>query len=49
MHSMGDSCEKTDFSPEKSLLLANNKGTNQTAVMSKPAYLSVEIVTDKPT
>ena len=33
----------------KSLLLANNKSTDQTAMMSKPAYLSVEIVTDKPT
>ena len=33
----------------KSLLLANNKGTDRTAVMSKTAYLSVEIVTDKPT
>ena len=33
----------------KSLLLANNKGTDQTAMMSKPAYFSVEIVTDKPT
>ena len=33
----------------KSLLLANNKGTDRTAMMSKPAYLSVEIVTDKPT
>ena len=32
----------------KSLLLANNKGTDQTAMMSKPVYLSVEIVTDKP-
>ena len=30
-------------------LLANNKGTDRTAMMSKPAYLSVEIVTDKPT
>ena len=25
------------------------KGTDQTKMMSKPAYLSVEIVTDKPT
>ena len=31
------------------LLLANNKGTDQTAMMAKPAYLSVEIVTDNPT
>ena len=47
-----DSCEKTWFQfcwYRKSLLLANNKGTDQTAIMSKPAYLSVEIVTDKPT
>ena len=47
-----DSCEKTRFQfcwYRKSLLLANNKGTDQTAIMSKPAYLSVEIVTDKPT
>ena len=29
--------------------MANNKGTDQTAMMSKPAYLSVEIVTDNPT
>ena len=46
---------KLDFSlvgiERTSLLLANNKGTDQTAMMSKPAYLSVEIVTDtcKPT
>ena len=43
-----DSCEKTRFQfrwNRKSLLL----GTDQTAIMSKPAYLSVEIVTDKPT
>ena len=33
----------------KSLLLTNNKGTYRTAMMSKPAYLSVEIVIDKPT
>ena len=32
-----------------SLLLANNKGTDQTAMISKPAYLSVDIVTDKST
>ena len=31
------------------LLLANNKGTDQTVMMAKPAYLSVEIVTDNPT
>ena len=31
------------------LLLANNKGTDQTAMMAKPAYLFVEIVTDNPT
>ena len=31
------------------MLLANNKGTDQTVMMSKPAYLSVEIVTDNPT
>ena len=31
------------------LFLANNKGTDQTAMMSKPAYLSVEIETDNPT
>ena len=31
------------------LLLANNKGTDQTAMISKPAYLSVEIVADNPT
>ena len=31
------------------LLLANNKGTDQTAMMAKPAYLSVEIVTDNHT
>ena len=30
------------------LLLANDKGTDKTATMSKPACLSVEIVTDKP-
>ena len=30
------------------LLLANNIGTNQTAMMAKPAYLSIEIVTDNP-
>ena len=30
------------------LLLANNEGTDKTATMSKPACLSVEIVTDKP-
>ena len=41
---MGDSCEKTWI-----LLLANNKGTDQTVMMSKPVYLSVEIVTDNPT
>ena len=35
--------------PWESLLQANNKGTDQTAMMSKPAYLSVDIVTDKPT
>ena len=49
---MGDSCEKTWFESSwyrKSLLLANNKDTDRTAMMSKPAYLSVEIVTDKPT
>ena len=49
---MGDSCEKTWFQSRwyrKSLLLANNKGIDRTAMMSKPAYLSVEIVTDKPT
>ena len=49
---MGDSCEKTWFQArwyKKTLLLENNKGTDQTAIMSKPAYLSVEIVTDKPT
>ena len=43
---------KLDSSPvgiERSLLLVNNKGTDQTAMMSKPAYLSVEIVTDKST
>ena len=28
---------------------ANNKGTDKTVMMSKPAYLSVEILTDKPT
>ena len=28
------------------LLLVNNKGTDQTVMMSKPVYLSVEIVTD---
>ena len=44
IHIMGDSCKKTWFG-----VLANNKGTDQTAVMSKPAYLSVEIVTDNPT
>ena len=45
-------CEKTLFQSRwcrKSLLLANNKGIDQTVMMSKPAYLSVEIVTDKPT
>ena len=31
------------------LLLANNKGTDQTVMMSEPVYLSVEIVTDNPT
>ena len=31
------------------LLLANNKGTDQTALMAKSVYLSVEIVTDSPT
>ena len=31
------------------LLLANNKGTDQTVMMSKQVYLSVEIVTDNPT
>ena len=31
------------------LLLANNKGTDQTVMMSKSVYLSVEIVTDNPT
>ena len=41
---MGDSCEKTLI-----MLLANNKGTDQTVMMSKPVYLSVEIVTDNPT
>ena len=49
---MGASCEKTGFQSRwyrKSLLLANNKGTDRTAMMSKPAYLSVEILTDKPT
>ena len=49
---MGDSCEKTWFQSRwyrKSLLLANNKGTDRTAMMSEPAFLSVEIVTDKPT
>ena len=30
-------------------MLANNKGADRTAMMSKQAYLSVEIVTDKPT
>ena len=48
---MGDSCEKTWFQSRwyrKSLLLAN-KGTDRTAMMSEPAFLSVEIVTDKPT
>ena len=29
--------------------LDNNKGTYQSVMMSKPAYLSVEIVTDNPT
>ena len=49
---MGYSCEKTWFQSRwygKSLLLANNKGTEQTSMMSKPVYLSVEIVTYKPT
>ena len=31
------------------LLLANSRGIDQTVMMSKPAYLSVEIVTDNPT
>ena len=31
------------------LVLANNKGTDQTAMMAKPAYLSGEIMTDNPT
>ena len=31
------------------LLQANNKCTDQTVMMSKPVYLSVEIVTDNPT
>ena len=31
------------------LLLANNKGTDQTAMMAKPTYLSVGIATDNPT
>ena len=31
------------------LLLADSKGTDQTVMMSKPVYLSVEIVTDNPT
>ena len=43
---MGDSCIQSRWY-RKSLLLANNKGTDRTATMSKPAYLSVE--TDKPT
>ena len=40
---MGDSCEKNLI-----LLLANNKGTDQTTMMAKPAYLSVYL-TDNPT
>ena len=31
------------------LLLANNKGTDQTVMMAKPAYLPAETVTDNPT
>ena len=31
------------------LLLANNKGTDQTAMMAKPAYLFAKTVTDNPT
>ena len=31
------------------LLLASNKGTDQTVMMSEPVYLSVEIVTDNLT
>ena len=31
------------------LLLANNKGTDQTAMMAKPANLSAKTVTDNPT
>ena len=45
-------CKKTRFQSRwygKSLLLANNKSTDRTAMMSKQAYMSVEILTDKPT
>ena len=31
------------------LLLANNKGTDQTVMMSKLVYLSAEIIKDNPT
>ena len=41
---MADSCEKNLI-----LLLVNNKGTDQTVMMSKPVKLSVEIVRDNPT
>ena len=42
---------KIDFaaSEQQRHSLANNKGTDQTVMMSKPVYLSVEIVTDNPT
>ena len=46
---MGDYARKPDFAAVSRTHAAFNKGTDRTAMMSKPAYLSVEIVTDKPT